>query len=268
MSRIITLFGIGFALVFAGFMAACGGTVAVAPETRGSSDLPNISSTAPENASADSHSKSKRIAFQIAFVTHLDMNLPEQDVYIERESGSSEVFRVTTGDNDMNAELFGVPEEVPHNPFDPAQVGPYEKGAALGMTLGQWLRHAGTGTYTFEDGVGTLSLEFTGLVPEGVYTMWIAFAPSPPSEPFQGTLDLPLGPRDGSKSVFVAGKDGTATFEHSFRPGLQLSGAWTNTMLAINYHSDGKTYGGYPGAFGKNAHIPLFAVLPNREGLE
>ncbi len=38
-------------------------------------------------------------------------------------------------------------------------------------------------------------------------------------------------------------------------------------MLAINYHSDGKTYGGDPGEFGYNAHIPLFLMLPNREGL-
>ena len=39
-------------------------------------------------------------------------------------------------------------------------------------------------------------------------------------------------------------------------------------MLAINYHSDGKTYGPLPGAFGLNAHIPLFVMLPKREGLE
>jgi hypothetical protein len=35
-------------------------------------------------------------------------------------------------------------------------------------------------------------------------------------------------------------------------------------MLAINYHSDGKTYGGLPGAFGLNAHVPIFAMLPRR----
>jgi hypothetical protein len=274
MSRTTTLFTAGFALAFVGLIAACGGTVVVQPESGRSGDLPGVAidSAATESEASTSVSETEsepaRIAFEIAFVNHLEMNLPEQDVYIERNPGSGEVYRVTTGDNDMRAELFGVPEEVAHNPFDPAAVGPHRKGASLGMTLGQWLRHSGTGTYSFEDGVGTLSLEFSGLVPEGVYTMWIAFAPNPPSEPFQGTLDLPLGPRDGSKSVFTADKDGTAKFEHSFRPGLQMSDTWTNTMLAINYHSDGKTYGGRPGEFGKNAHIPLFTVLPNREGLE
>ena len=39
-------------------------------------------------------------------------------------------------------------------------------------------------------------------------------------------------------------------------------------MLAINYHSDGKTYKAYcPATSGSVAHIPLFAMLPNREGI-
>ena len=41
------------------------------------------------------------VSLDIAFVTHLDMDLPEQDVYIEREPGSDEVYRVTTGDHNM-----------------------------------------------------------------------------------------------------------------------------------------------------------------------
>ncbi len=46
-----------------------------------------------------------------------------------------------------------------------------------------------------------------------------------------------------------------------------MSDVWTTSMLAINYHSDGKTYKAYPGDFGTVAHIPLFAMLPNREGI-
>ena len=45
-------------------------------------------------------------SIDIAFGTHLDMEMPEQDVYIERESGSNEVWRVTVGDNDMSAQLY------------------------------------------------------------------------------------------------------------------------------------------------------------------
>ena len=219
-------------------------------------------------AQAPVASENGEIAFEIAFVTHLDMDMPEQDVFIEREAGSGQVYRVTKGDNDMNAPLYASKHEVKHDPFDPKALGPYPKREALGMTLGQWLRHQGKGTYTYEKGEGSLDLEFSGLVPNGVYTMWHAFIALPPTEPFSGTLDLPLGARDGSESVFTADANGKAKFVHAFKPGLELSDVWTTSMLAINYHSDGKTYGGLPGNFGLNAHIPLFVMLPKRAGLE
>ncbi len=202
------------------------------------------------------------VSFEIAFMTHLDMNLPEQDVYIERTSGSNDVYRVTTGDHDMNAPLYATAVEVEHNPFDPKAVGPHPKGEPLGMTLGQWLKHTGYGNYTCENGVGRLDLEFKGLVPNGVYTMWHSFIALPPTDPFTGILDLPLGARDGSESVFVAAADGTARFQHEFAPCLEMSGNWTTSMLAIAYHSDGKTYKASPGSFGLNSHVPIFAMLP------
>lgn len=208
------------------------------------------------------------VTLDIAFVTHLDMDLPEQDVFIEREVGSGEVFRVTSGDHNMKAPLFKTAHETKHDPFNPAAVGPHEKGEPMGMNLGQWLRHTGTGSYTCEAGRGSLDLDFSGLVPDGVYTMWHAFMALPPPTPFTGTLDLPLGARDGSESVFTADGNGNAAFKHSFEPCLQMSDTWTTSMLAINYHSDGKTYGGHPGQFGYNAHIPLFVMLPQRDGIE
>ncbi|MHC4954833.1 MAG: hypothetical protein ACYTGZ_13185 [Planctomycetota bacterium] len=222
-----------------------------------------------KDAPAPSTAKAGReVSFDVAFKTHLDMNLPEQDVYIEREKGSSDVYRVTKGDNDMRAKLYKTAKPTKHDPFDPKAVGPHKKGEPLGMTLGEWLKASGTGTYTHKDGVGHLKLSFTGLVPNGVYTMWHAFIALPPTSPFSGTLDLPLGARDGTTSVFVADASGNAKFEHKFRPGLQLSDIWTTSMLAIAYHSDGKTYGGVPGDFGLNVHVPLFTMLPKREGLE
>ena len=106
------------------------------------------------------------------------------------------------------------------------------------------------------------------LVANGVYTIWHAFMALPPTTPFSGTLDLPLGARDGSESVFRADANGNATVERRFQPCLQFSDVWTTSMLAVNYHSDGKTYQADPGKFGYNAHIPLFLMLPNREGIE
>ncbi len=230
-----------------------------------SNDTPEIAAPKPAAAAEE---KKAALSIDVAFITHLDANLPEQDVYIERDAGSGQVYRVTTGDHNMNEPLFAVANEVPHNPFDPKAIGPHPKGESLGMTLGQWLKHRGTGTYTYKDGIGSLKLSFTGLVPGGVYTMWHAFMPAVPPEPFTGTLDIPLGANDGSESVFQADENGKAEFVHTFKPGLQMSDVWTKSMLAINYHSDGKTYGGHPGKFGFNAHIPLFAMLPDRQGIE
>ena len=213
-------------------------------------------------------SKVDSYTIDLAFMTHLEGGMPEQDVFIEREAGSDDVYRVTIGDNDMNAPLFKTATPVPHNPFEADAVGPHPKGEAFGMTLGEWLKHQGKGTYTCENGEGRLDTQFTGLVENGVYTMWHAFTAIPATKPFSGFLDLPLGARDGSTSVFVADGNGAASFSHTFKPCLQMSDVWTTSLLAINYHSDGKTYAGLPGDFGYNAHVPLFLILPQRDGIQ
>ena len=205
-------------------------------------------------------------SIDLAFVTHLDKDLPEQDVFIEREPGSGEVWRVTKGDNDMSAPLFAAAHTIEHDPFNPDAVGPHPQGEPLGMTLGEWLAQKGTGTYTCVDGAGILDTSFTGLVPNGLYTMWHSFAVMP-HNPATGMIDLPLGARDGSDAAFHADADGNASLVKHFKPCLQMSDLWTSSILAINYHSDGQTYGASPGEFGRAAHIPLFLVLPNREGM-
>lgn len=208
------------------------------------------------------------VSVELAFVTHLDMDMPEQDAFIEREPGSGEVWRVTKGDHDMNAQLYRTAVEVEHNPFDPGHLGPYPQGEPLGITLGQWLKHYGTGKYSCKDGVGYIDLNFKGLIPNGVYSMWHFFLALPPQQPFTGALDLPLGARDGSESIFTANADGTASFKHEFTPCLQMSDVWLHSGLAIAYHSDGKTWGGDPGKFGKDSHVPIFLLLPQRQGLD
>jgi hypothetical protein len=213
-------------------------------------------------------SKVDSFSIDLAFITHLDASLPEQDVFIERVPGSGEVFRPTIGDNDMNAMLYKTATPVPHNPFDAEAIGPHPKGEEFGMTLGQWLKHQGGGTYTCENGEGRLDTQFSGLVPNGVYTMWHAFTAIPATKPFSGFLDLPLGARDGSTSVFVADGEGSASFSHTFKPCLQMSDVWTTSLLAINYHSDGKTDAANPGDFGYSAHVPLFLMLPPRDGIQ
>lgn len=226
--------------------------------------------SAPGVAAQDAKTPEDVAWIDLAFVTHLEMDMPEQDVFIEREPGSGEVYRVTRGDHDMSAPLFKTAEGIEHNPFNEEANGPHPKGEPMGMTLGEWLKHRGTGRYRCVDGEAILETEFTGLVSNGVYTMWYALMALPPPDPwtYAAILELPLGARDGSESEFRADAEGKASFVHHFKPCLQLTDLWTTALLAINWHSDGQTYKAYPGKFGYNAHVPLFVMLPPREGLE
>jgi len=198
---------------------------------------------------------------ELNFFSHLDAGMPEQDVFIARSD--AQVYRVTADDKDLQAQLFTTANELHHNPFDPSQVGPHQKGADLGLNLGEWLGAKGSGTYECEGESGVIDVTFAGLIPDGVYTMWHFFMPMPVIDPFIGTLDLPYGARDGSEATFAADGQGTASFAKTTESCLQLSGTQTVAGLAIAYHSDGNTYGAVPGEFGKNAHIQLFTMLPN-----
>lgn len=203
---------------------------------------------------------------KLQFVNHLQAKLPEQDIYIERSAEPGKVYRVTAADKDMAAPLYAAASSIKHNPFDAKDLGPYPKGKALGITLGQWLAAKGSGTYACERGQGTVTARFEGLVPNGVYTMWYFFLPIPPPTPFTGTLDLPLGARDGSQNTFVARADGMAFFKLSFKPCLQLSGEQLAAGLAIAWHSDGKVYATDPGPFGSVTHVQLLLLLPGANG--
>ena len=126
------------------------------------------------------------VSLKIAFMTHLDMNLPEQDVYVEKEPGSNEVWRVTKGFHNMKAELYKTATATPHDPFNPDALGPFPKGEPIGMTLGEWLKHRGTGNYTCNNGRGNLDMEFTGIGPQwSLYNVALLYGP-PSSSTFYG----------------------------------------------------------------------------------
>ena len=209
----------------------------------------------------------KTIAFDVDFVSHVAAGVPEQDVYVEGTSDTGGVWRPGPQGNSLDAPLFASAEPQRHNPGDPAAVGPYPKGADLDLTLGEWLSATGSGRYIAENGEGQLTIKFEGLVPNGVYTLWHFFMVNGATDPFIGTFDLPAGAFDGSQSIFVADADGEAVFSQTFDTPLQLSGEQLTAGLAVNWHSDGQTYGVLPGDFGQNAHIQLFAALPSRPDL-
>lgn len=202
-------------------------------------------------------------AYELTFQNHLIYDLVEQHVYVERKAGSEVVHRVTPIELQryIDKPIYAAAESVINAPFDHGEVGPYAKGQELGMTLGAWLAGTGTATYTCEDDIGTLDSTFEGLVPDGLYTMWYFIAARPPTVPF-ASVDMPLGERDGSQSVFNADADGRAAYKVVFSPCLQLSGRQLDAGLAIAYHSDGKVYGGYPGPLSTVSHVQAFAVFP------
>ena len=203
---------------------------------------------------------------KVTFITHLKAGLTELDVFVDSKSNPAEVSRVTP--NTM-ALFYGSPvyasaTAVAHNPFAKNAIGPFAKGRPLGITLSKFLAAKGSAEITCGPNGGSVNASFEKLVPNAIYTMWYAFVPSPPTKPFTGALDLPLGARDGSQTIFNSDANGNALFQASFKPCLQMTNDQLMAVLAIAWHSDGKTYGSSPGEFGSRSHVQLFAPLPKR----
>ena len=228
--------------------------------------FPEVQTAAVTAADGESYAASKE-ELSLSFIFHIDEEMAEQDVFYEKELGSGEVWRPTAATRDMSAPLYAPATPVAHNFLDTTDTGPYPKGKPLGITLGEWFAAKGEGRYACEDGQGEIDLRFTGLVPNGVYTLWHDFFVWPPTDPFIGTYDLPFGARDGSENVFTANADGKARIDMSFAPCLQLSGEHLLADLAIAWHSDSKTHGPLPGEFSTNTHVQMYVTLPKRSGV-
>lgn len=198
---------------------------------------------------------------EVPLLNHLQLGMNEQDVFIADAANPGSVRRVTANDTDAGAALYAADAPTAHNPVDPDAVGPFGKGAALGITQGEWLAASGQAVVTCHGDTGSVSATFANLVPDGVYTLWYFFMAFPPSQPFS-TYDLPLGARDGSQNTFVADAQGNARLEVEVSPCLQLSGNQLLAGLAAAYHSDGKSYGPNPGDFGTITHLQVFNFLP------
>lgn len=201
----------------------------------------------------------------LTFVSHLAAEMPEQDVFVEISPGSDQVQRITVENSQtyMDAPVYASQAAINHDPFQlgDAPVGPYAKGADLGFTMDEWLAGTATGTYTVTGDEAQIDLSFEKLVPNGVYTVWCAHINVPPNF---SIVDEPCGAADGSQNVFTAGADGKAEFNLSV-DALPDTTDETIRVIAAAYHSDGKTYGSYPGDFGLNSHVQILAFIPEPE---
>ena len=84
----------------------------------------------------------------LTFMTHVDASLIEQDVFIMHSASDETVVRVTADDLDpatLAAPIYASNAVIPHDPFGlgPNPMGPFGRGADLGMTLGEWLSASG-----------------------------------------------------------------------------------------------------------------------------
>ncbi len=74
-------------------------------------------------------------------------------------------------------------------------------------------------------------------------------------------MDTACGADDGSQNSFTADVEGNGRFELELAT-LPASSPETASVIAVAYHSDGQTYGAYPGDFGLNGHVHVAAMIP------
>ena len=203
----------------------------------------------------------------LTFATLSGDGLVEQDVFVVNSANAKEVVRIPAAqaESQMDAMLFASAEEPPFEPMTLEPTDSYPKGSALGLSLGDWLKATGSGSYICDGQKATITANFQNLIPDGVYTMWNFIDADPPTDPWQ-SLVLPTGNRDGSQSVFVADAQGNATFDQVVEPCPQLSGTQSLAGLAIAWHSDGQTYGASPGGLGVVSHAQLMTIFPRAGG--
>jgi hypothetical protein len=203
--------------------------------------------------------------FELQAATHLGLGLAEQDVFVERVAGTGDVERILPGEEAdfLDMPVYASAEFVDHDLFGTSDnpVGPYAKGADLGMTMGEWLAATGQGTYTVTGDRAKIEMTFENLVPNGLYTAWCSRVSFPPNV---NVVDKPCGAADGTENVFTADAQGNARFELELAA-LPPSSAETSTTIALAYHSDGKNHGATPGEFGLNSHVQLAAPIPVAE---
>lgn len=180
------------------------------------------------------------------------------------EVGTTEVVRVEGDQAKEPATLaktvYAASAPTQHDPFKAGEnpLGPFPKGKLLGLTLEQWLSASGIGIYSVDNENAELELSFKNLVPNGVYTLWCSRLTFPP-EP--QTIDMPCGAEDGSENSFAADAKGLGSFSLKLKP-LETSSKETASVIALAYHSDGKTYGASPGNFGLNSHVQILFMMP------
>lgn len=199
---------------------------------------------------------------ELQFVTHLTAGMPEQDVYVV--GSDNEVVRATLEElasPEVQAQtVYASTEAVEHDPFGVGEspFGPFAQGQELGFTMGEWLAATGGGSYSIKGENAVADFAYENLIPNGVYTVWCSRINFPPDVQI---FDAPCGQWDGSENSFVADSAGNGQITIALKP-LPDSTETGVTVFALAYHSDGQTYGAFPGNFGQVTHVQSVAFIP------
>lgn len=157
---------------------------------------------------------------------------------------------------DPNTPLWLVPiSEAEAGNCDVGNIFPVTAPDAHHITLGEWSTAAGSVTITCLHGGGTqFDFSFTGLVPDGVFTVWHfmvtgggALASHPPAD----INNVFTADATGSADFSTVGTEGAMTFFGS-APSCQLPVPFQGQVadgvtMVILYHTDDMTWGVGPG---------------------
>ena len=120
-------------------------------------------------------------------------------------------------------------------------------GTPLGITLGQWESAAGTVSLTCDGSQDTAAHELRGLIPGGLYSVFVVHLNIQGSGRF-----TPFGDPAGTANNFTASADGTAS------PTTTVNGCLTNQeAVVIIWHSDHQAHGASAGTIGVDWHNAL-----------
>lgn len=128
------------------------------------------------------------------------------------------------------------------------------------VTEEEWTAVSGTARVECTESGTEVSVQMDGLIPNGVYSLWLhrfrypGFDPAAPTRNRKGSGCL--GASDGSENWWVASVDGTGGLSVTVERGeLSMGGYASGCLLSSTYelqvigayHADGRTWGPVPG---------------------
>ena len=128
-----------------------------------------------------------------------------------------------------------------------------DSGVPAGFSSEQWMAARGEAEVVAqEDGQDVIEFEASGLVPEGLYTLWWVN---------ERTFGTDMGPGGGvAENEFTADAEGNATAT------VRVPSDNDYQMMVVAYHADHQTHGESPGEMGTETFGHLMGPWPGPAG--